>query len=113
MSWVDVFWMTWWGKTLAYVSVAAVAGGIGYALRTANEGQRPTLWRTMLEVCAAGFVGLLFKLVCEETRLSDQWTGVIVGLAGWLGANASVSVLEQFVYDKLGIKKSPRNEENE
>lgn len=113
MSWVDFFWATWWGKTLVYVSVAAVAGGIGYALRTADGGQRPTLWRTMLEVCAAGFVGLLFKLVCEETHLSDQWTGVVVGLAGWLGANASVSLLERIIYDKLGIKRSPRNEENE
>ena len=113
MSWVDVFWMTWWGKTLAYISVAAVAGGIGYALRTAKEGNRLTLWRMMLEGCAAGFVGLLFKLVCEETHLSDQWTGVVVGLAGWLGANASISLLERIVYDKLGIKKSPSNEENE
>lgn len=113
MSWVDIFWATWWGKTLMFVSVSAVAGGIGYALRNVNEGVRPTFGRTVLEMSAAGFVGLLFKLVCEEFHLSDQWTGVIVGLAGWLGANASVSVLEQIVYEKLGVRRHPRSEEVE
>ena len=66
--------------------------------------------RTALESGAAGFVGLLFKLVCDEMHASEQWTGVVVGLAGWLGASASVGVLEEFVYKRLGVNRPGKGE---
>ena len=76
------------------------------------SSRRPPLKfsRTALESGAAGFVGLLFKLVCDEMHASEQWTGVVVGLAGWLGASASVGVLEEFVYKRLGVNRPGKGE---
>lgn len=105
VSMVDLWWTAWWGKTSAFVLLAAVAGGLGYVTRKLDDGGNLSVGRTCVEVLSAAFVGLLFKLVCDEFEMSDRWTGVIVGLAGWLGASASVRLLENLVYDKLGLKE--------
>lgn len=104
---IDLWWKAWWAKTTAFVTLAAMAGGLGYVTRVLDNDERVRAGRTVIEVMSAAFVGLLFKLVCDEVGLSDRWTGVVVGLAGWLGASASVRMLENLVYDKLGLKEKP------
>jgi len=110
MTWIDIFWATWWGKTLSFVTLAGFAGAVGHALRSIEQEAPLKFSRTALESGAAGFVGLLFKLVCDEMHASEQWTGVVVGLAGWLGASASVGVLEEFVYKRLGVNRLGKGE---
>lgn len=94
-----------WIKVLAYASLASLGGVLGHLLRIVDAGEQVKLLRAFLEGVAAGFVGVLFLLSCQAMNLSPTWTGVIVGLAGWLGANASIKILEKLVYKKLGIAK--------
>nr|DAF45680.1 MAG TPA: holin [Siphoviridae sp. ctJ7x27] len=78
---------------------------MGYLMRTIDKEDHPILWgRAVIEAIAAGFVGVLVLFVCLALNLSQQWTGVIVGVSGWLGANASIRLLERVVYKKIGME---------
>lgn len=98
---------TEWLKLLAYATFAAVGGFIGSLFRTIDRRQKINWARSVFEGLAASFVGCLIYFMCQALELSDAWTGVIVGLAGWMGANASIRILESAVYKKLGIDKEP------
>lgn len=96
----------WWMKTLAYAAFATFGGFMGHVMRTFDTREKINWGRAAIEGIAAGFVGLLVLFVCQATELSEQWTGVIVGVSGWLGANASIRMLEQILFKKLGITPS-------
>lgn len=99
--------LPWWAKAMMYALLAAFGGFMGALLRSQHD-VKPFSWkRICLEAVASGFVGLLVMLVCNEMHLSERWTGVIVGVFGWLGANASIVMLEQVIYKKIGISKTP------
>lgn len=99
-----------WLESLAYAAFAAFGGFMGYIMRTFDRRGRIQWGSAALEGVAAGFVGLLVLFVCQEFALSKQWTGVIVGVSGWLGANASIRMLEQIVFKKLGIMQQDHRE---
>lgn len=92
----------WLEKTLTYVGLAASGGAIGHLMR---PGDRKTLGSTLLEAAGAGFVGYLVLQLCVASNLSIEWTGVVVGTSGFLGANATIGMLERFVYQRLGFGK--------
>jgi hypothetical protein len=96
-------WARWWAKAILYAALAAFGGFLGHVMRALDESANVSYGRACVEGLAAGFVGLLVMLMCSATNFSDQWTGVIVGVSGWLGANASIRVLEKLVFKKLGI----------
>jgi len=73
-------------------------------LRTLDAGGHISMWRTLLESMAAGFVGILVMLICQQLHLSPQWTGVCVGVCGWLGATVSIRMLERLVRFRLGVQ---------
>lgn len=92
-----------WARFVGYGAFAASAGTCGHLLRTMDEG-KPVKWgRAALEGASAGFVGVLVLLVCQAMALSEEWTGLIVGVSGWLGANATVRLLERIILKKLGL----------
>lgn len=97
----------WWLKAIAYAAFASFGGFMGHVMRTFDNRERIQWGRGLVEGVAAGFVGLLVLFVCQAMDLSEQWTGVIVGVSGWLGANASIRMLEQVVFKKLGIDVNP------
>lgn len=97
----------WWMKAIAYAAFASFGGFMGHVMRTFDKREKLHWGRASVEGIAAGFVGLLVLFVCQAMDLSQQWTGVIVGVSGWLGANASIRMLEQIVFKKLGIASSP------
>jgi hypothetical protein len=92
-----------WLRYLAFTSLAAIGGVLGYIMRTIDARMKLNWWHVLLQGAAAGFVGLLSVLVCEELNLSMAWTGVAAGLLGWLGANASAGLLSKLLLKKLGI----------
>lgn len=96
-----------WLQLVAYPLFSAVGGALGHILRTLDAGQPVSLWRTLLESLAAGFVGILVMLICQQMHLSPQWTGVCVGVCGWLGATVSIRMLERLVRSRMGVQPGP------
>jgi hypothetical protein len=99
----------WW-QAAAYSFFAATAGVLGYVMRTMDNGARPSFWRAVVEGTSAGFVGLLAMWLCQAAGLSQQWTAVTVGVCGWLGATASIQMLQRFVWAKFGLDRSHGDE---
>jgi hypothetical protein len=93
-------------QMLLYPVFAAVGGFLGYVLRMMDAGLKVSPVRAVIESFAAGFVGALMMMMCEAMHLGAQWTGVIVGVCGWLGATASIRMLERVIRRKLGITDS-------
>lgn len=92
-----------WIKMLMYALLAAAGGTMGHMMRTLDNGLKIRLGRTLLEGISAAFVGLLVFLTCQAIAIPMLWTGVIVGLSGWMGASASIRFVEKIVYTRLGL----------
>lgn len=95
---------SWWFRSAAYAILAMIGGILGYIMRSLDKKERVIWWRALLEGFGAAFVGLLVMLICQEMGLSQGYTGVIVGVCGWLGANVTIRLLESFVRKRLGLK---------
>lgn len=93
----------WWVKAAAYVTFSAIGGMLGFTMRTMDGKQPFKIWRCIVEGMSAAFVGLLVLLICQATNLGPQWTGVIVGVCGWLGASATIRMIEGLVRKRLGV----------
>ena len=93
----------WWIQMTAYATFAAFGGFMGHLLRTIENGDKLKWGRAFLESGSAAFVGVLVLLTCQAMDMSREWTGVIVGVSGWLGANATIRILESVVRKRLGI----------
>lgn len=105
MPWKDPNHFSWF-QTLVYSLFAAFGGLMGYLMRAVDRGQPVSYGRAFLEAVGAGFVGALVTLACMAMQLDPLWSGVVVGVSGWLGAQATIRVLEILVYKKLGIAKA-------
>jgi hypothetical protein len=96
----------WWIRFAGYAIFAAFGGSIGHVLRTLDSGQ-PIRWgKAIAQGVGAGFVGVLVLLACQALGLSEQWTGLTVGVCGWMGASATIVILEKLVFKRLGIGES-------
>lgn len=102
-------WTVEWIRSTAYTVFAAFGGVMGHVMRTIDKKEKVNPLRAVMEGLAAGFVGLLVLLTCQAMHLGEQWTGVIVGVSGWLGANATIRMLEGIVRKKLGISGDSNN----
>lgn len=103
----DAVEIAWWLKAMMYAALASFGGLMGALLRAQHDDKLFSWKKILIEAVAAGFVGVLVMFACNELNLSEKWTGVIVGVCGWLGANASIVMLEKLVYSKMGITKGP------
>lgn len=99
----------WWLRAIAYTTFSAFGGMIGYTMRTIDGKQQFKLWRVIVEGLGAAFVGTLVMMLCEAMHLAPQWTGVIVGVCGWLGASTTIRMLESVVRNKIGATNVDTN----
>lgn len=93
----------WIEKTLTYVGLAASGGFFGHMMRA--NGKPKTIGSTLIEIGSAGFVGYLVLQLCNAYGLSQEWTGIVVGTSGFLGANATIGLLQNVVMQRLGLTK--------
>lgn len=100
----DPWEITWMMRAAAYTLFAAFGGVMGHLMRMIDKKESISWGRALVEGFAAGFVGLIVLFICGAMKLGEQWTGVIVGVSGWLGANATIRMLEGLVRKKLGIE---------
>lgn len=93
----------WMIKAALYSAFAAFGGLMGHLFRSLDGAAPVTLYASCVKSLGAAFAGFLVFLLCNVLQLSEQWTGVIVGVFGWLGADVTIMVLEKQVLKKLGI----------
>lgn len=99
-----------WFESILYACLAGIGGILGHILRVVDAEEKINWLRAALEGIAAGFVGMLILFSCKAMHMPEPWTGVIVGVSGWLGARASIRLLEKVIYKKLGITEGGADE---
>lgn len=97
----------WLLKAFAYAAFAAFGGTVSYLLKSIDSQVKISWGRAAIQAASAGFVGVLVLLGCQAGNVGEQWTGLIVGVSGWLGADATIKILEAMVRRKLGIDGGP------
>lgn len=102
-DWTRIDLATWF-ENLALSALAGFAGLLGYTMRTLDSKNRPTLLRAMLEAFSSGLIGFIVIMICRATNLDGYWTGAICGVMGWMGAPASIKLLERVLRKKLGVE---------
>lgn len=105
MPWKDGSWL----QVIIYAAFAGFGGSLGYVIRAVDKKEMISPWRVAVEGCAAAFVGVLVMLLCQAFNLSQPWTGVIVGVMGWVGASSAMRALEFITHKKLGVPTNDRN----
>lgn len=99
-----------WLRMIGLTVFAGIAGALGFILRE-MDANTPIHWvRVLAEFAGAAFVGLLVIWICQELKVSYQVTGISTGICGWLGAKASIQVLQNFVWARLGINRRAQDE---
>lgn len=80
-----------------------VGGMLSYLMRTLNADKQPKFGKLVVEGLSSGFVGLLAMLACKALGADPLWSGVVVGVFGWVGAEASIAILARLVRQRLGV----------
>ncbi|KQM21943.1 phage holin family protein [Novosphingobium sp. Leaf2] len=101
---MEHFSLSDWLTSIGYTVLAGVGGLLGYVMREHDKGNELSGWRALTEAVSSGFVGFLVMLLCRAMAIDPLWSGFVVGIFGWLGANVSIRLLERIVYERLGIK---------
>lgn len=95
----------------AYYGIFAVlCGTLGCVLRLMDAGSNVSTTRVLVEGISAGVVGVLIMWICEAMAVSQPWTAVSVGVGGWMGASASIQVIQRAVWGRLGLNGDNGNE---
>lgn len=105
--------LTEWVQTIGHTLLAALGGLLAYLMRELDRGNTPSVRRAILEGLSSGFVGYLAFLLCRALDIEGDYTGFIVGVFGWLGAQASIALFGGFMRNRLGITDTAPKREDE
>ena len=97
-----------WLKLIIYAVFAGVGGFLAHIVKCLENNSPISRIKCIVAAFASGFVGILMVLLCTILKLDMAWTGLIVGVSGWLGAEATIQGLSVIVRKKLGIEKDTR-----
>ncbi len=100
-------WLLW----LGYAALACFGGSMGYILRSIQKKEAVNKMRILVEGASAAVVGLIVMQICQASHVEQEWTAVAVSVSGWLGASATIQVLERLLYKRLGIDKPKPDDE--
>ena len=100
-------------EILQFAGFSAVGGLLGYLMRQATREQPIKLSRATLEAVASGFVGVVTMFLCHAIGLPWYWSGAMVGVLGWLGAEASIVVIARVIRGKIGLDLIPEKEKKD
>jgi hypothetical protein len=92
-------------KSWIYIVIAATGGVLGHLMRRFGTGQKISIGETILQGVGAAFSGYLVLLGCRSLAVPSDVSGVVIGLCGWLGADATLMLLQSYIYKKLNIGK--------
>jgi 4-amino-4-deoxy-L-arabinose transferase-like glycosyltransferase len=113
----DRFILMWVRKSMEelmrswiYISIAAVGGVLGHMMRKLGAQQPIRVGETVLQGVGAAFSGYLVLLGCRSLDIPPDASGVIIGLCGWLGADATLMLLQTYIYKKLNIGADSNDE---
>ena len=90
-----------------------MGGLLGYLMRQATHEQPIKLSRAALEAAASGFIGIITIFLCHAIGLPWYWSGAVVGVLGWLGAEASIVVIARVIRGKIGLDLIPEKEKKD
>lgn len=93
-------------ETILFACFAGVGGMLSYILRSLNSKLKPNFARAVVEALSSAFVGLVAMLICKATGVSLYWSGAIVGVFGWIGAETSMVIFTKLVKLKFGAGDS-------
>ena len=82
-------------------------------MRQVTREQPIKLSRATLEAVASGFVGTITMFLCHAMGLPWYWSGAVVGVLGWLGAEASIVVIARAIRGKIGLDLIPEKEKKD
>lgn len=87
----------WWLTTILLLLLACAGGMLGAIVRMADAKQKIDWFVVAVETAASGFSGVIVMLLCQQLSLNLQWTGIIVGVCGWVGGRTTMLWLEKRV----------------
>jgi hypothetical protein len=100
-------------EILQFAGLSATGGLLGYLMRQATRDQPIKLSRATLEAVASGFIGIITMFLCYAIWLPWYWSGAVVGVLGWLGAEASIVVIARAIRGKIGLDLIPEKEKKD
>lgn len=100
-------------EILSFAGFSSLGGLLSYLMRQHTREQPIKLSRAALEAVASGFTGVIAMFLCYAINLPWQWSGAVVGITSWLGAEASIFVFARAVRGKIGLDLIPKQEKDD
>ena len=97
-----------------FIAFSAIGGFLSQLLHAVENNEKISRTRLFVQSAAAGFVGLLVLMLCKAMHIPDEWNGVIVGIAGWLGADVTINLVRRAIGERFNalsdIPKTPADD---